>query len=373
MALSPNYGFPEPDNSSLVKNGAQDIRALGDAIDTAVWNVGFGQAGKNKIINGDFGINQRAFTSNTASSSFNFDRWAQSNIGGSFTVTPQIFTLGSAPVTGYESKNFLRGIVASQSAAGDLANYRQAIESVRTFAGQTVTVSFWAQAGSGTPKIGATFLQLFGSGGSPSSAVTVNGQSTTISTSWARYSFTFSIPSISGKTLGTANDDNLRLEIWLSGGSTYDTRSGTVGIQNNTFDIWGVQVEAGSKATPFQTATGSIQGELAACQRYYYLHASGTSGSICNFLYFNATTATAILTFPVQMRVAPTLSATTGTSYYAIETGSNLDYVNSLTLAKTTTTATQLYNSSEAAGTVGLSGIGYTNNSSASLAFSAEL
>jgi len=35
MALSPNFAFPEPDNSSLVKNGAQDIRALGDAIDTA--------------------------------------------------------------------------------------------------------------------------------------------------------------------------------------------------------------------------------------------------------------------------------------------------------------------------------------------------
>jgi len=33
MALSPNFSFPEPDNSSLVKNGAQDIRALGDAID----------------------------------------------------------------------------------------------------------------------------------------------------------------------------------------------------------------------------------------------------------------------------------------------------------------------------------------------------
>jgi hypothetical protein len=35
MALSPNFSFPEPDNSGLVKNGAQDIRALGDAIDSA--------------------------------------------------------------------------------------------------------------------------------------------------------------------------------------------------------------------------------------------------------------------------------------------------------------------------------------------------
>jgi hypothetical protein len=41
-------------------------------------------------------------------------------------------------------------------------------------------------------------------------------------------------------------------------------------VSNETIDFWGIQVEAGSTATAFQTATGTIQGELAACQRYYY-------------------------------------------------------------------------------------------------------
>ena len=36
MALSPNFGWSEPDNSSLVKNGAADIRTLGDAIDASM-------------------------------------------------------------------------------------------------------------------------------------------------------------------------------------------------------------------------------------------------------------------------------------------------------------------------------------------------
>jgi hypothetical protein len=37
LALSPNYNWPEPDNSDFVKDGATDIRALGDAIDSTVY------------------------------------------------------------------------------------------------------------------------------------------------------------------------------------------------------------------------------------------------------------------------------------------------------------------------------------------------
>ena len=65
-------------------------------------------AGKNKIINGDFNINQRNFTSNTTSGLYNFDRFLQANSGGTATVTPQTFTAGTAPVTGYEGRNFLQ-------------------------------------------------------------------------------------------------------------------------------------------------------------------------------------------------------------------------------------------------------------------------
>jgi len=128
MALSPNYGWAEPDNSSLVKNGAQDIRALGDAIDTSLWNVGFGQAGKNKIINGDFGINQRSFTSVTATSTFFYDRWQTAITGdGTATFTPQTFTPGTAPVSGYEGKNYLRIVTASQTTAAVRTNFIQRI------------------------------------------------------------------------------------------------------------------------------------------------------------------------------------------------------------------------------------------------------
>ena len=149
MATSPNYAWAEPDNSSLVKNGAADIRTLGDAIDTSLWNVGYGQAGKNKIINGDFSVNQRAFTTATAAGYY-FDRWYGNLNTGTVTYSASTFTPGAAPVAGYESKNFLTVATSGQSAAGAFTFFLQKIEDVRTFANQPVTISFYAKAASRT-------------------------------------------------------------------------------------------------------------------------------------------------------------------------------------------------------------------------------
>jgi hypothetical protein len=303
MALSPNYAWAEPDNSSLVKNGAQDIRALGDAIDTSVWNVGYGQAGKNKIINGDFSINQRSFTSGTATGVFAFDRFAQNNVDGTCTASAQTFTPGAAPVAGYEAANYFRFVTTGQTATSALAILTQRIEDVRTLAGQPVTVSFWAQSGSGTPSIAIELDQQFGSGGS--TRVTNFVGKTAISTSWTRYSATITLPSMSGKTIGTGS--YLGLGLWVSAGSDFNSRTGSLGIQTNTFNIWGVQVEYGSKATPFQTASGgSPQAELAMCQRYYF-RASFTSTGRFGVGFANSVTEAFVTNqFPVEMRIPPT-------------------------------------------------------------------
>jgi len=294
MALSPNYGWAEPDNSSLVKNGAQDIRALGDAIDTSLWNVGYGQAGKNKIINGDFGIWQRgtSFTSQTFATYYADRFCGGADGGGTRTVSQQTFTPGAAPVAGYESQYFLR---IARSVAGSGSTFdvvEQRVEDVRTFAGQTVTFSFWAKADS-TRSVGIQPEQIFGSGGSGNVGFT--GATVSLTTSWVRYTTTISVPSVSGKTIGTGSYLNLRFSFPLN--TTF------------TIDIWGVQLEYGSKATPFETATGTIQGELAACQRYYFkdtktvLRADQViAGSIVYGVYY----------LPQEMRTTPTLTQTGG-------------------------------------------------------------
>jgi len=422
MATSPIYSWPEPDNTDLVKNGALAIRTLGDAIDTTMGTMvaktiidakgdliagtaadtaarlavgnngetlvadsststglrwqGDYAAGKNKIINGDFGINQRAFTSTTTSAAYGFDRWQQSSGGGTTTYSAQTFTPGAAPVAGYEAANYARLVTSGQSAAGDYAQLVQSIEDVRTFAGQTVTVSFWAQAGSGTPSVAVEMYQVFGSGGSPSAAVTAIGAvKSAITTSWARYSFTFAVPSISGKTIGTtANTSQISLALWTSAGSTHNARTSSLGIQNATINFWGIQVEASNTATAFQTATGTLQGELAACQRYYYRAVADTAyGSVAPYAVAASSTGfIAMIQPPATMRVSPTSIDFSTLAF--VNYADTLYAASSLTLPANNNKQVILVSGSITGATAGHAGrLTGNNNVAAYLGFSAEL
>jgi hypothetical protein len=299
------FGYSTAPARLAVGNDGEQIVA-DSSTSTGLRYQGNFAAGKNKIINGDFGINQRSFTSNTANGSYNFDRFYQISGGsGLITVTPQTFTPGAAPVTGYEATNFVRCVTSSGSTANTYALYEQKIEDVRTFANQTITVSFWAKTTSGTPKLSFEIEQACGSGGS-GSFFTASSSTATLSTSWTRYSFTIAVPSLSGKTIGTSSA--LVCGFWLSAGSDFNARANSIGIQNATFDIWGLQVEAGSVATAFQTATGTIQGEIAACQRYYFRFTGTTNRPIFPVGGSLTTTIAQVqVQHPVKMRTEPTV------------------------------------------------------------------
>jgi hypothetical protein len=287
-------------------------------------------AGKNKIINGDFGIWQRG-TSFTTNGAYTADRFQMVTTASQGTVSQQTFTPGTAPVAGYEGQFFIR---YNATASNTDPRLLQNIEDVRTFAGQTVTVSFWAKSATSNALTQIQFRQNFGSGGS--AAVDTNTTpGFTLTSSWVRYSRTVTVPSISGKTIGAGS--YLRLVFDLNNSTAFD------------FDLWGVQLEAGSTASPFQTATGTIQGELAACQRYYYRVTSDAANKLFGMgQAYSATQAYCQIPFPVTMRSVPTALEQNGTAadyrlLNAVAVASNLSSVvtfNSATVAAGAVTGT---------------------------------
>jgi hypothetical protein len=197
---------------------------------------------RNAIINGNFDIWQRG-TSFTGSE-YGADRWTHRRDGTTHTATRQAFTLGQTDVPG-EPTYFCRTVVSSVAGAGNLSRLDQQIEDVRTFAGQQITLSFWAKADA-TKNIAASFQQSFGGGGSPSAVVHFGSTKVSIGTSWQKVTVTATVPSISGKTFGTAGNHALVAIIWFDAGSDYNSQTDTLGQQSGTFEIAQVQVEPGA-------------------------------------------------------------------------------------------------------------------------------
>jgi hypothetical protein len=327
------------------------------------WSANYA-AGKNKIINGDLQIWQRGTTFSVAGTSFTADRFRVVAAGA--TVSRQTFTPGSAPVAGYEGQFYFNQLNTANN-----QNYDTSIrvENARTYAGQTVTLSFWARSTAGAQPLNVAIFQSFGTGGSPSADVTAtyvsgSGSPYTPTASWVRYTFTYSMPSVSGKTFGTNNDSYLNVRLFQ-----YTTTA-----TNTSIDIWGVQLEASPVATAFQTATGTFQGELAACQRYYYKVTNGaTNCPVTTAFYYSGSSVNAFLQFPVTMRTSPSIDQVSGTDYFSFIRNGGADGFNSWTIDQVATTGIAIYNNTQASGTAGQAGYVFTGNASASLAFTSEL
>jgi hypothetical protein len=258
---------------------------------------------RNVIMNGDFRINQRGFSSSTVNGVYGFDRFIGGNFDGTVTYSAQAFTPGSPAAASYESANFARLAVAGQSSTGAYAIFSQHIEDVRTLPGAQVTTSFWAKAASGTPQVAVEMIQNFGSGGS-GQVFTLFGK-VTLSTSWQRFTLTGTVPSIAGKTIGAGS--SLQWLAFVSAGSSFNARTGSLGIQNNTFDFWGVQVERGAAATAFEERPLAV--ELAMCERYFQRY--GGQAQYENFAHgflYNGTQGLAFLPLRTAMRVRPVIA-----------------------------------------------------------------
>jgi hypothetical protein len=247
----------------------------------------------NAIINGDFGIWQRGTSfSSVATNTYTADRWQYIPFGGSATITQQAFISADIEAVGYgDAEHFLR--MASTGGAANSSRLFQKIEDVRTFAGQQVTLSFWAKSDAAR-NYTVQLRQNFGSGGSAETGAGSLAATISLTTSWQKFSFTGPIASISGKTIGAGSHLILRFFNAVD--------------ESSDFDLWGVQLEAGPVATPFKLAGGGSKGaELALCQRYYY-KSSWAEESYVIFNQGNFRCST--FTFPTTMRAVPSISVT---------------------------------------------------------------
>ena len=233
---------------------------------TAAFTYTFTNA--NNIINGNMDFWQRGTSvSVTATNTYTADRYVGVMAGSTATVARQS-TTGSES---FNAKYFLRAAVTSSVGISNFNQLAQRIEDVRRFSGKTLTLSFWAKADSAR-NMSVEFVQNFGTGGSPSADVNALGvQKLALTTSWQKFTKTVTLPSIAGKVIGSDVNSYLALNFWFDAGSNYNSRTDSLGQQSGTFDIAQVKLEEGINATDFVLAGGTIQGELAACQRYFEL------------------------------------------------------------------------------------------------------
>ena len=370
---TPNFGWPVPTSTDLVKDGATAMEALGDAIDTSMVDLKGGTTGQvlakasgtdmdfswvaqddsnaiqnsivnakgdligasandtpailsvgnngetlvadsststglrytagnpipNPILNSAFQIWQRgtSFTGLTASQA-TADRWFVNPgvSGGSGAVTRQT----TSDTTNLPSIQYCARV---QRTAGNtstnhiyLANSFETINSI-PYAGKTVTLSYYARKGanfSGTGLAAAIYtgtgtdqnLIMTGYTGAAASVV----DNVTLTTTWQRFTITGAIPAATTEIAPTL----------------YYTPVGTAGAADY-FEVTGVQVDIGSVALPFRTNGATIQGELAACQRYYNRTTlpSGAATMGQGFGY-NTTSTLQTIIHPVPLRVAAT-------------------------------------------------------------------
>lgn len=262
---------------------------------------------ENRIINGAFDFWQRG--TSFSSYSYGADRWLNIANGGA-TQSRQAFTLGETLGTNNPTY-FLRQTVSGQSAVTNYAHTTQRIESVRSYAGKTITVLGWARRSSGSGNTVLEIEQNFGTTGSPSSAVRATSTTTTTLTdSYAPFAIVIDIPSITGKTLGTDNNDYLSLNFWTSAGSNFNSRTNSLGLQDIAVDFWGIHVKVGTHTTDAVNLykQPELEAELARCQRYYEKHGPNYRVNIGTTTNSSTTITQGMFNFAAPKRVNPTVA-----------------------------------------------------------------
>ena len=296
-------------------------------------------AGRNRIINGGMGIDQRnAGASGTTNGVYTVDRWNfGSGVAGKLTYGQNYNSL--TPPAGFTNYMGFKTTTTHTVGASEFFLFTQEIEGYNAAdfdfgksSAKTITISFWVNS-SLTGTFGVVLLNSAQNRSYPAT-YTISSSNT-----WEQKFIT-----VVGDTTGTwltTNGKGLSVYFGLGVGSTFNGTAGSwqaatylgttsatsvVGTLNATWNITGVQLEEGSVATPFERRP--IGQELALCQRYYQLTnaASGVADS-------TLTQIGVVISWQVQMRSAPTIGLT---GVYSMTDAYTADFVQSSATLGTT-------------------------------------
>ncbi len=253
---------------SSIKDASGGSNAVFSGVASPPNSMGF----RNRIINGDMRIDQRNAGAATTSQAYLVDRWRTFFDPGTYSFQQ----VTDAP-TGFT--NSLR-VTKTNTTQSNYAFFVQYIEGLNcadlawgTASAQTVTISFWAKSsitGAFTVSVGnSAENRWYGT------TYTINAANT-----WEYKTVT-----IAGDTTGTwlaTNGIGIQLvfnygqaataqsaNTWTTSANARSvTGSTSLGTTNNaTFQITGVQLEAGTVASPFERR--DYGRELMMCQRYF--------------------------------------------------------------------------------------------------------
>ena len=260
-------------------------------------------ANSNALINGALEIWQRNTSVAGSSTNFTADRWqAYRAVAGS--------TFSRQNTSDTTNLPFIQYCVRVQRDSGNNATngiyLGQNLESAtsRRFAGQPVVISFYARKGAdySAASSGLNIQVKSGTGTDQNIFAGLTGeasvidQTATLTTTWQRFQYTATV---------SASATQLAVFAQYAPVGTAST--------NDYFEITGIQLELGSVATGFKRSGGTLAGELAACQRYYYRSATG--GVLFTGHAYSTTSAYVQNYLPITMRTSPTTSLGAGTSF----------------------------------------------------------
>lgn len=277
---------------------------------------------RNRIINGDMRIDQRnagvSVTPVTGTTSFPVDRW-QCTISASSKFSAQQNAGAVTPPAGFTKYLGATSLSAYSVGSGDYFALQQNIEGFNVadlgwgaVGAQSVTLSFWVRS---------SLTGTFGGGLKNGAANRTYPFTYTISAAntWEQKYIT-----VAGDTAGTWTTDNttgLAVMFGLGVGSTFSGTAGAwasanlvsatgatsvVGTSGATFYITGVQLEAGSVASPFERR--DYGRELMMAQRYF----------LTSVVYIvDAASLPTNWFFKVDMRATPTITGG-GAGYQSI-------------------------------------------------------